>query len=215
MTPAPDIVLPSLALAVLPLLLIGTGLLATLLPENLLRSLAGQRDPMAVTMLPFATGLALLGLLVAAFGIADGVRTHHAQRWQPVPARITHSDLVQVMQPRSSNPAWRADVRYSYRFAGRNHNGHRIAPRPLRSSDRAGLADWLQHHYPLGAEATAFVDPHAPTQAVLERDGSPWTWLMAAAGLALAGAGAWLLRTALQSIAATASMKKRKRKAKR
>ncbi len=215
MTPAPDIALPSLALAALPLLLIGTGLLATLLPETLLHSLAGQRDPMAMTMLPFATGLALQGLLVATFGIADGVRAHQAQQWQPVPARITHSNLVQVMQPRSSNPAWRADVRYSYRYAGRNHDGYRIAPRPLRSSDHDGLADWLQRHYPVGAEATAFVDPHAPTQAVLERGGSPWTWLMAAAGLALAGAGAWLLRTALQPVPIAAPPKKRKRKAKR
>ncbi len=187
------------AIAIVPLLLIGSGLLAMLLPDRLLSSITQWRDPAALTMLPLALGLVLLGLLLAALNIGDSVRTYQSRQWQPVPAQITHSALVRTMQPRSSNPAWRADVRYHYRHDGHDYTGHRIAAHDVPSSDRAGTADWLQRTYPVGADVTAYVNPAAPAQAMLERGGSAWLPLwMAGVGLVLAGAGAWLLRTALR-----------------
>ncbi|WP_183982072.1 DUF3592 domain-containing protein [Pseudoxanthomonas broegbernensis] len=188
----------SLAMAAVPLALLGSGLLATLLPDALLRPLCGGRDPLALAMLPFALGLALLGLLLAAMHGTDAVRAGQTWQWQPVPARIVRSDLVEVMQPRSSRPGWRPEVRYEYRHAGQTRTGHRIALRPLTSSDRDGTDDWLRRTYPAGADLTAYVNPAAPAQAVLERGGSHWTWWLCGTGLVLLGCGLWLLRTAVR-----------------
>ena len=191
--------LPSLALAAVPLLLLLLGLLAMLLPDAALRGLAGARDPVAVAMLPLSVGLALLGLLLLALNAADGVRAQQAWQWQPVPARVVHSGLVQTLQPRAASPGWRPDVRYAYRHGAQDYTGQRVAFHSLTSSDRAATAAWLQRSYPAGAQVTAYVNPADPAQSVLERGGAVWAWWMAAVGLVLAGSGLWLLRAALRT----------------
>ena len=183
-------------IAALPLLLLGIGVLAMLSPSSLVRALSRGRDPFDVAMLPFGAGLALLGVLVAGVHAFDGMRALQVQGWQRTPATITRSVLVEVMQPRSSTPAWRPDVSFDYSFGGQPRQGHRIAYRRLASSDRDVTLAWLLATYPEGARVTAWVDPDAPGDAVLEHDPSPWTWGIAAAGLALAGAGIHLMHIA-------------------
>ena len=204
--------LPSLALAAVPLLLLLLGLLLMLLPDAALRGLAGERGSVAVAMLPLSVGLALLGLLLLALNAADGVRAHQAWQWQPVPARVVHSGLVQTLQPRAASPGWRPDVRYAYRHGARDYTGHRVAFHPLTSSDRAATAAWLQRSYPAGAQVTAYVNPADPAQSVLERGGAVWAWWMAAVGLVLAGAGLWLLRAALRTDGTAPPARRRKRR---
>ena len=187
-----------LTLATLPLLLLGLGLLLMLLPEKSLRAVAGGRDTSSVAMLPLALGLTLLGLLLAGMHVLDGVRAVQSRHWQRTPATITRSALVETMQPRSTTPAWRPDVAYAYTFAGQPYESHRLGFGAIASSDRAGTLAWLQQHYPVGHQVTAYVNPTSPALAVLEPGGSPWIWWMICIGMTLAGSGAWLLRTALQ-----------------
>lgn len=186
----------SFGLFALPLLLMGLGQLLMLLPERLLRGIAGARGPLAIAMLPFALGLTLLGLLLACQQGSDIWHARQTQRWATVSARIESSRLGETMQPRSSQPAWRPDVTYVYRFDNRLHRGHRIAFSPTASGDREGTTRWLQAHYPPGAQVQVFVNPSAPSEAVLEAGGSAWSWWFVGIGLVLAGSGAWLLRSA-------------------
>lgn len=195
----PDVpnVLP-IVFAVVPLALMGLGFMAMLLPDDLMRSLWGGRDPISMGMLPLSLGLALLGVSLAGVHLLDGFRSLQVDEWDRVPARILRSDLVEVMQPRSTTPAWRPDVIYEYRHGTQLLQGHRIAFRPLSSSDQDGTQAWLQQHYPVGAEVIARVDPDAPALAVLENGRSSWTWVLAGIGLVLTGTGTHLLRIAMR-----------------
>ncbi len=190
-------VLP-IVFAVVPLALMGLGFVAILLPDRLMRSLSGGRDPMSASMLPLSLGLALLGMLLAGVHLHDGIRSLQVDGWDRVPARIQRSDLVEVMQPRSTTPAWRPDVIYEYRYGTQLLQGHRIAFRPLSSSDHAGTQAWLRQHYPIGAQVIARVDPDMPALAVLENGRSFWTWVLAGIGLVLTGTGTHLLRIAMR-----------------
>ncbi len=190
-------VLP-IVFTVVPLALMGLGFVAMLLPDDLMRSLWGGRDPISMGMLPLSLGLALLGMSLAGVHLLDGIRSLQVDGWDRVPARIVHSDVVEVMQPRSTTNAWRPDVIYEYRHGTQLLQGHRIAFRPLSSSDHDGTQAWLRQHYPIGAQVIAHVDPDAPALAVLESGRSSWTWVMAGIGLVLACTGAHLLRIAMR-----------------
>ncbi len=190
-------VLP-IVFAVVPLALMGLGFVAMLLPDDLMRNLSGGRDPMSASMLPLSLGLVLLGMLLAGVHLLDGIRSLRVDGWDRVPARILHSDLAEVMQPRSTIPAWRPDVIYEYRHGTQLLQGHRIAFRPLSSSDHAGTQAWLRQHYPIGAQVIAHVDPDAPALAVLESGRSSWTWVLAGIGLVLAGTGVHLFCVAMR-----------------
>lgn len=185
-----------LTIAALSLILLGVGMLLLLCPERLVRAISGHHDPTSVSMLPFALGLLLLGLLLAGMNTRDGIRAAQSRQWTPTSATITHSALVETMQPRSTTRGWRPDIRYTYAFEGQPHTGSRLRFDATTSSDREGTWDWLQQHYPVGRQVTAYVNPVSPQQAVLEPGGSPWVWLLAGIGLVLAGCGIWLLRTA-------------------
>lgn len=185
-----------LAVAALPLFLLGLGLMLMLCPARLLRAIAGHRDASAIAMLPLALGLLLLGLLLAGMHALDGIRAMQSRQWVPAPAIITRSALVETMQPRSTTPAWRPDVAYAYTHAGQSYEGWRLTFDSTASSDRTGTQAWLQRHYPVGRQVTAHVNPKSPDQAVLVPGGLPWNGWMLCIGLVLAGSGAWLLQTA-------------------
>lgn len=186
--------------AVVPLGLMGIGFIMLLLPDAFVRGVSGGREPVDISMLPLALGLAMLGVLLTGVHSADALRARQAKDWEQVTARIVRSELVEIMQPRSTTPGWRPDVSYEYRHASRTYQGHRIAFRPLTSSDREGTQAWLEQHYPAGAEIPAYVSPDSPGQAVLDRDGSPLSVWMAGIGVLLAATGLYLLHLALQGL---------------
>ncbi|QNN70107.1 DUF3592 domain-containing protein [Thermomonas carbonis] len=211
MTPIGPFAGLSMLAVTIPMWLIGIGLVAMLLPQAIIRRMAGSRDPVAMGMLPFATGLTLLGVLLAWVHAFDGARALQARDWQRLPAKIVRSDLREVMQPRSTKPAWRPDLAYEYRFSGHLHRGHRIAFRSLSSSDREGSRAWLQTQYPLGSEHDIHVNPASPQESVIERGGSPWTWMTFAAGLALAAAGLHLFRVAARDLRKSTTARRQSR----
>ncbi len=199
-------------MAALPLGLVGLGFLAMLLPAHLVRTACGGRDPTAMAMVPLASGLTLLGLMLAGMHSADAVRALWVERWERAPARILHSELIGTLQARSTTQAWRPDVSYRYQYGSRTYLGYQIAFRPLASSDRAGTEAWLRRHYPVGAQVQAYVDPASPHRAVLEPGGSPWSWMLAGTGLVLATAGLCLLRMAWREYRAAPPRRSRRRR---
>lgn len=120
--------------------------------------------------------LASMGLFLASAGIVftwvlytAWQRAEETRSWTPTPCRITSSRLAKEQPTPNSNPAYRAEVRYSYTFAGNALIGSLIkrvnSPTQHEDVARKKLAD-----YPVGAEPTCYVNPAKPHQAVLKHD---------------------------------------------
>jgi len=96
-------------------------------------------------------------------------RAEETRRWVPLPSRIVSSRLTQELPTPNSNPAYRAEVRYSYIFDGKSQLGSNIK-RVNSPSQHEDVARKKLESYPVGAEQTCFVNPLKPEQAVLKHD---------------------------------------------
>jgi hypothetical protein len=120
--------------------------------------------------------LAGMGLFLALAGIVftwvlytAWQRAEETRRWTPTPCRITSSRLAKEQPTPNSNPAYRAEVRYIYTFAGIPMTGSLIkrvnSPTQHEDVARKKLSD-----YPVGTELICYVNPTKPDQAVLKHD---------------------------------------------
>ena len=202
-------------LAVASLLAYGlmlAGVLCIMLPGSVVRTLSRSRDEVSVSIRLLASGLVLVGLcLLMRYG-RELWMANEVDDWIPVTAIITHSQIHEVMQPRSTTPGWRPHVDYRYMHHGREYTGNRVGLGIQLSSDRNGSQSWLEQTYPPQARVRAWIDPDAPHSSTLDRAISPWNWALLLAGVLLAGVGVHLLRLSRIDSAVTARHNRRKKR---
>lgn len=179
--------------------LMAAGVLWVMLPTGIVRALSGARDEITLSIRLLASGLSLIGLCVTGYYASERWIAASTRDWIPVPGVVIHSELRQVMQPRSTNPGWRPEVHYRYQHGGVEFEGDRVGLGKQVSSDREGSQAWLDLNYPLHAQIQVWVDPATPQSSTLSRQISPWNWALLAAGLMLAGVGGYLLRLSRHS----------------
>ena len=116
-----------------------------------------------------------LGALIAVAGLVfTGVLWHAYQlaaethRWQPHPCFILSSQLVTEHETPHSPLSYRASILYRYFIDGKPHNGKRIRWADGDSSHEES-AEALVQAYPSGSNATCYVNPEHPENALLRQ----------------------------------------------
>jgi hypothetical protein len=113
--------------------------------------------------------LALAGIVFTWVLWTAWQRAEETRRWTPTPCRIISSRLGKEQPTPNSNTAYRAEVRYSYTFAGSPMTGSLIK-RVNSPSQHDDVARKKLESYPVGAELTCYVNPAKPDQAILKHD---------------------------------------------
>lgn len=123
-----------------------------------------------------ALGGLLLGLAIAAAGAvfvwlmwASFQRARVMDTWTAVPCVILESRLAEEIHTPNTPVNFIPVIRYRYEVAGRSHESARVRRIDTKSSRRQKM-EVLLAQFPPGAEATAWVNPADPTDAVLVRD---------------------------------------------
>ncbi len=120
--------------------------------------------------------MSCLGLICIAMGSlfvwylwASYKKASITNSWIETPATITQSSIDVSQLTQHYMTKYRLDVEYTYEFEGKKYTGTRIKRLPVESGDDLKVTKKMKA-YPIGAEVTAFVNPSAPDEAVLERD---------------------------------------------
>src|SRR4051812_16302595 len=123
-------------------------------------------------MLLFSVGM--LGSTV----LAPAANLLRSRSWEPTRCTIEQSELV--VEPGDQSALYRVAVRYSYRFGGRAYTSERYSFSSVTSSSGRARKEAAVKQLPPGAEATCYVNPSHPEQAVIERGlGSELWWGLA------------------------------------
>ena len=99
-------------------------------------------------------------------------RTH----FEEVPARILSSSVSSSTDSEGST-SYKPRVSYEYRVAGQTYTSDQYAYTLWSTSDRDAASGIVDEH-PVGAAATAYVDPNDPTEAVLDVSGAAFPKLI-------------------------------------
>ena len=147
------------------------------------------------------TLLVVAGFAVWKLALADQPDwTAISARMVPIPATVVASG-VQTTRKTGKNNSTTHKVRLAYRydFGGRSwHSAWLDFDRGTRGSKNHSKALEAANRFPEGASTTAWVNPDAPWQAVLEKSGgtSSWLWLFPIfiGGAGVVGLLVWLLK---------------------
>lgn len=121
-------------------------------------------------------------------------------RMVPVPAKVVASGVsTSRSSGKNSSTTYKAKIAYQYKYNGRLwHSGWLDFDRSTTSSSNYSKARDAVSRYPQGAGTTAWVDPVAPWQAVLEKQAGTrwWLWLfpIVFGGIGVIGLLGWLLK---------------------
>lgn len=120
--------------------------------------------------------LVVMGLFIACAGLlftwvlwTSWQRAEETRRWTALPCRIISARVISERPTPNSNPAHKAEIRYSYSFQGASYTGTRIKRVDAASQHEENVRQKLEA-WPIGTEATCFVNPEAPLEAVLKHD---------------------------------------------
>lgn len=144
--------------------------------------------------------LLLVGLMFVLIGGGIGwfafarpvLKIQQARSWSAVPCEIVSS---RVKSHRSSDgTTYSVEITYRYEFAGRTYTSDRYKFMGGSSSGRSGKAKVVAR-YPPGSQATCYVDPADPSEAVIERGYTadllfgliPMVFVLAGAGMLIGG----------------------------
>ena len=144
-----------------------------------------ERGPGCLVLfaLPF---LVAGGLLTWFLLIVPGRKLLDAQRWQPTPCVVLTSGVEESSD--SDGTTYRVAISFTYSVSGIRHQSDRYDFMGAYSSGYDGKAEVVAR-YPPGTEATCYVDPDEPSQAVFDRRIKP-IYLIALLPLLFLGAGA-------------------------
>jgi hypothetical protein len=120
-----------------------------------------------------AFALLMLGLLVL-----QTVRTAQTFWWKPVQCTILES---RVIEPGHDTDSYAVAISYRYSWQGQEYTSDRVTWSG-KTWSHYGAAARYAAGYAVGSQATCYVNPAAPAEAVLEREG---LWFAFIAGLML------------------------------
>jgi hypothetical protein len=125
-----------------------------------------------------------VGLFLVAAGLAGAVllfipwrRAMETRAWTETPCVITESYRDEQRVSELAQPVHRVFIRYRYSFGGKEYTGHRWRRVSFTSSDDKDVARKTPHSdeaqklavkFPPGLATTCWVNPKAPSEAVLE-----------------------------------------------
>ena len=118
--------------------------------------------------------------------IVPGRKLLDARRWQPTPCVVLTSGVEESSD--SDGTTYRVAVSFTYTVSGIRYQSDRYDFMGAYSSGYDGKAEVVAR-YPPGTEATCYVDPDEPSQAVFDRRIKP-VYLLALLPLLFLGAGA-------------------------
>ncbi len=192
----------SLWLLVPGLLLMAAGLLAFFIPaqawQGMMKRGSRWANQASTSGLLLFAGLGLLGLVLAGvYGAAVwlGWRSTH---WIEVEGVVVESRMIETRQIRSTNPAYRPEVIYTYEADGRRHHGMRVDLAGTTSNDRAWVEEMLATRFAPGARLMIRMNPAAPSQSVIEPGIPAKAWIFGGLGLMLMAIGGWQLALLLR-----------------
>lgn len=146
----------------------------------------------------------LAGLGFLMFFLVPAVKVVKALSWEEVPCTILDSEVASHSD--SDGTTYSVEVRYSYQVDWVEYTSNRYEFMGGSSSGYEGKAEVVER-YPPGSQATCWVDPEDPTEAVLYR-GFTWPYLFALLPLVFVAVGAggivFVLRGGRRSSAARA-----------
>lgn len=190
-----------LTLGGMAFVLLAAGLLVFFLPEGVWRTLASRRSRWAsqasVAGVLFFLGLAGGGGVLVFMAAGDLLSGWQSRRWVPVEATIERSDLVEVRQIRSTNPAYRFDLSYEYEQAGQRYRASQFAFGQDASPNREAMEQERAEQWPVGQTVMAYVHPDDASRAVLKPGFQPKAMIMVVLGFTFLVIGAWQLRNLL------------------
>ncbi len=115
-----------------------------------------------------------MGLFLALAGAAFAWGLYQAwqkaeetRRWTPVPCLIISSAVQSERPSRHANIAHRAELRYRYHIAGQEKTGSKIK-RVDGASSHEETARKVVEEFPVGSQATCYVNPANPDDTVLK-----------------------------------------------
>ena len=88
--------------------------------------------------------------------------------WTQIPCRIVSSGIVTTRPTPASPPVYRADVRYEYTFDRVKRTGTHIRLVDAAPSPHLEGVQRVQQEFPTGSQPPCWVNPEAPTEAVLQ-----------------------------------------------
>ncbi|NDV11948.1 DUF3592 domain-containing protein [Crenobacter caeni] len=146
----------------------------------------------------------LMPLLLIAVGVAAfaylwrlGETGRAAEAWPQAVGEVTGSRVDTRLRPgggdASRQEQYKAEIRYTYRYGGRDYQGATVAFPDPGYGQSLTQAEARAARYPAGTQVRVYVNPANPAQACLEA-GRHWTvWAGLALCLAFVGAGVGLL----------------------
>lgn len=113
--------------------------------------------------------LALAGLLFTWVLWTAWQRAEETRRWVATPCRIISAQVVSERPTPHSNPAFKAEVRYTFTYEGETRTGSHIKRVDSASQHEENARKKLES-YPIGQDTTCYVNPAQPEQTVLKHD---------------------------------------------
>lgn len=186
------------------------GLLVLAGIVGLFRRVTGVETSIAGSRRGCAGGI-LAPVFFALFAIAGfavwKVALHNQPDWKDisnrmvaVPARVIASGVHSSRSSgKNTSTTYKAKVAFRYDFNGRTwHSGWLDFDRSTTASSNYNKARDAASRFPAGAKTSAWVNPEAPWQAVLEKTGGNrwWLWLFPIifGGIGVVGLLGWLLK---------------------
>lgn len=140
----------------------------------------GSKVGLSVFFVVWTLGAAFL----AGFLVWQAIRTLRAFSWQPTPCVILES---RVIEPQTGSDSYSVAIRYRYAWGDRQYTSEQVTSSGKSWSDYRSAARFAAR-YPPNSQATCYVNPKAPAEAVLERE-RPWIALLGLIPLGFAAVG--------------------------
>lgn len=128
---------------------------------------------------------ALVGLAIAAYGLAVLERARRSASWPSTPGVVTESGVTRGDDSHSPS------VAYTYTAGGAPRRGTGLVVGPTVASSTEDYAVRRLARYPVGAAVAVYYDPAAPGDAVLEPGLAKRSFVPLAFGLLFASFGGW------------------------
>lgn len=133
----------------------------------------------------------VIGLAVVSAGVWTLIKSIRTESW-PVTDGVIESAKIQSHTSNKGGTSYAPEVTYTYRVAGVNYGGDKIAIGQMSSS--SDYARSVLKRYPVGGKVTVHYSSTNPVEAVLETGVHGGTWICFGVGTVFVLVGAMFLR---------------------
>lgn len=187
----------SLWLVIVLLLPLGLGLLVPMLPARVWAGMTKRGSRLAnqtsTSAFLIFSGLGLIGVMLVAVYSFAAWQGSRARNWTTVAATVLESRVIETRQIRSTSPAYRPEVVYSYEVDGVAYRGSRVDFAGSTTTDRQWVETTLRLRYEPGSRVTVHVNPSNPAESVIEPGTPAKALILTGLGLVFVIIAVWQL----------------------